>query len=69
MPQDVLDRACRSLWFEIRALCDQQRGFTSEGAEAPEHLRVRQRLQELRALSLRYREVQRREAWARWETG
>lgn len=65
MKDDVLDLACRRLWGEIQGLC--RRAATVE-TEA-ERLRARERLRELRALSARYREVQRREAWARWQAG
>jgi hypothetical protein len=69
MHRDVLDRASRALWEEIRSLLARQRRLAGRGAGDLECVRVRERLLALKALSARYREVQRREAWARWEGG
>lgn len=57
--------ACRRLWGELQAV---SRALAMEDTER-ERARLRRRWRELRALSLRYREVMRREAWARWEGG
>lgn len=65
---DVLDRACARIWSEIcallaaRAELRTRREDPSSGAELE---RLNARLRELLRYSRLYRDIQRREAWAR----
>lgn len=72
--QDPLHLACERLWVEIRGLLPRYRWLEARGWQrTPEQSlelgRVRYRLGRLRALSVRYREVLRDEAWARHRAG
>jgi hypothetical protein len=71
---DALDRACDRIWFEIRRLLPRHRrlyelGHARSRAQAKELEDLARRVQELRSLALRYRDVLRQEAWARYDSG
>jgi hypothetical protein len=69
--RDPLDRACDRIWFEIRALLPRHRWLSELGPgrspdQSRELARVSRRVEELKRLALRYRDVMREEAWARY---
>lgn len=64
MRTDVLDRACAVLWEEIRELLRRENELTGSEALRIERRALRARVNALRGLSARYREVQRREGRA-----
>jgi hypothetical protein len=66
---DPLEAACGRIWAEILLILDQRRALEAlaphSDLEAREIADLDQRLRELRSYSQVYREVLRREAWAR----
>ncbi|MCC7382894.1 MAG: hypothetical protein IT384_13740 [Deltaproteobacteria bacterium] len=65
---DVLDRACTRIWSEIGTLLAARaelRARLDEPSSGAELERLNARLRELLRYSQLYRDIQRREAWAR----